>query len=64
MELYELTARKLAAMIRAGEVSSEDAVRSVLGRIDEVEPAIHAYITVTPEMAIAQIGRAACRERV
>ena len=54
MELYELTARKLSGMIRSGAVSSEEAVRSVLGRIERVEPVLHAYITQIPERAIAR----------
>ncbi len=41
-------------MIRDGEVSSEDAVKSVLGRIERIEPTVHAYITVTPEKAMAR----------
>jgi aspartyl-tRNA(Asn)/glutamyl-tRNA(Gln) amidotransferase subunit A len=52
LELYELTARTLAGMIRSGSVSSEEAVRSVLGRIERVEPVLHAYITLIPEQAI------------
>jgi aspartyl-tRNA(Asn)/glutamyl-tRNA(Gln) amidotransferase subunit A len=54
LELYELTARKLALMIRSRAVSSEEAVRSVLGRIERVEPVLHAYITLTPGHALAR----------
>lgn len=52
MELYELTASDLAASIRTGEVSAEEAARSVLRRIEQVEPVIHAYITVIAEPAL------------
>ncbi|MHB9030781.1 MAG: Asp-tRNA(Asn)/Glu-tRNA(Gln) amidotransferase subunit GatA [Candidatus Latescibacterota bacterium] len=52
MELYELTARDLAASIRSGEVSAEEATRSALRRIEQVEPVVHAYITVIAEPAL------------
>ncbi len=52
MELYELTARELAEKIRNGEVSSEEATKSVLARIERMEPAINAYITVTADNAL------------
>lgn len=52
MELYELTAGDIAARIRSGMVSAEDATRSVLRRIEQVEPTVNAYITVTPDAAL------------
>ncbi|MFA6472667.1 MAG: amidase, partial [Candidatus Latescibacterota bacterium] len=52
MELYESTACDLAEKIRSGEVSAEDAARSVLDRIEQTEPHIHAYITVMGEKAL------------
>lgn len=47
-----MTARDLAGKIRAGETSAEEATRSVLRRIEQVEPAVHAYITITAEPAL------------
>lgn len=47
-----MTARDLAAKIRSGEVSSEEAARSVLRRIERVEPVVHSYITVMAEKAL------------
>ncbi|MFC1693657.1 Asp-tRNA(Asn)/Glu-tRNA(Gln) amidotransferase subunit GatA [Candidatus Latescibacterota bacterium] len=52
MELYELTARQLIEKIRNKEVSSEEATKSVLDRIERTEPTINAYITVTADSAI------------
>lgn len=52
MEWYELTARDLAARIRDGAVSAEETTRSVLRRIERVEPVVHAYITVMAEKAL------------
>lgn len=54
MELFELTACELAERIRSGEFSAEEAARSVLDRIEQVEPIIHAYITVMGEKALDQ----------
>ncbi len=51
MELYELTARDLAQKIRNGEVTSAEAAESVLARIDQMEPALNAYITVMADSA-------------
>ncbi|HDY87637.1 MAG TPA: hypothetical protein ENH82_05900 [bacterium] len=52
MELYEMTACDLAEKIKNGEVSSVDATDSVIKRIEQMEPAVNAYITVMAEKAI------------
>jgi len=52
MELYELTIHALHAKLKAGEVSSVEATRSILGRIDAVEDNVSAFITITPEEAL------------
>ncbi len=52
MEWYELTARDLAARIRDGAVSAEEATLSTLRRIERVEPVVHAYITVMADKAL------------
>ena len=62
MELYRLTLHELLEKLRTGEVSSEDATRSCLARIEAVEPRVHAFLTVTPEAALAQ-ARAADEAR-
>ncbi len=54
MELYELTAQAAADKIRTGEVSAREATESVLARIDNVEPKVKAYVTVTAQQARAQ----------
>jgi len=53
LKLYELTARDLTAKINSGEVSSREAVESVLTRIDAMEESINAYISVTCDEALA-----------
>jgi aspartyl-tRNA(Asn)/glutamyl-tRNA(Gln) amidotransferase subunit A len=52
MELYELTIHELHALLKSGEVSSVEATRAMLGRIDAVEDKVRAFITVTPEEAL------------
>ena len=54
MSLFDLTALELGAKIQAGEVSAVDAARACLARIEEKEPTVHAFVTVTPEAALAR----------
>ncbi|MBJ7451513.1 MAG: hypothetical protein JHC71_05430, partial [Blastococcus sp.] len=46
-ELWATPATDLARMIVAKEVSPTEILDSVLGRLDAVEPQVHAFITVT-----------------
>jgi aspartyl-tRNA(Asn)/glutamyl-tRNA(Gln) amidotransferase subunit A len=55
--LWQLPAASLAEKIRRREVSPVEAVDAVLDRIERLEPALNAFITVTAEPA-----RAAARE--
>ncbi len=58
-ELHELTALQQGALIRAGEVSSEDLVEVMLERIAEVNDQLGAFQTVTAEEAhLASRGHA------
>jgi len=52
MELYELTIHELHSKLKTGEVSSVEATRSILDRIDAVEGNVSAFITITPEEAL------------
>ncbi|HIE05154.1 MAG TPA: Asp-tRNA(Asn)/Glu-tRNA(Gln) amidotransferase subunit GatA [Candidatus Latescibacteria bacterium] len=52
MELWELSAYELSARIRNGELRAKDLVFSVLQRIREMEPLIHAYISLDEEGAL------------
>ena len=58
MELYELPLLEVAAKIKAKEVSPVEVARSSLDRLEETEPALTAFVTVTPELAIEQAKRA------
>ena len=54
MDWFDLTALELGAKIQAGEVSAVDAARACLARIEKKEPTVHAFVTVTPEAALAE----------
>ncbi len=58
MELYQLKAHELHHLLIRGEVTAQEVTRSVLERIARVEKKIHAYITIMPEMALAQATQA------
>ncbi|PRP92884.1 Glutamyl-tRNA(Gln) amidotransferase subunit A [Enhygromyxa salina] len=53
-DILELSARGLAAAIRGGELSASEVARAYLEQIDALEPSLHAYRRVTPELALAQ----------
>ena len=54
MELFDLTALELGAKIKKREIGVVEATRACLDRIGEQEKTVHAFITVTPELALAR----------
>jgi aspartyl-tRNA(Asn)/glutamyl-tRNA(Gln) amidotransferase subunit A len=44
--------------LRAGDFSSRELVSAFLERIEQLEPKLHAFITLTPELALEQAGQA------
>ncbi|MEM7130859.1 MAG: Asp-tRNA(Asn)/Glu-tRNA(Gln) amidotransferase subunit GatA [Chloroflexota bacterium] len=57
-QLYELTIDEAISGLRAGDFSSIELTHSILDRIEAIDPTIRAYITVTPELALAQATQA------
>ncbi len=53
-KLYKLTLKEALDRLSSGEITSLDLTNSVLERIEEVEPKVEAFITVTKELAIKQ----------
>jgi aspartyl-tRNA(Asn)/glutamyl-tRNA(Gln) amidotransferase subunit A len=51
MSLADLTAGAASELLRRREISSRELTDAVLERIDEREPALHAYISVTADAA-------------
>jgi aspartyl-tRNA(Asn)/glutamyl-tRNA(Gln) amidotransferase subunit A len=68
MPVHDLTAMELRDRIAAGQVSSMEATKAVLDRIDRLNPAVGAYLSVfherTLEAARDVDRRIAARERV
>lgn len=62
-ELWRRTATELGAMIRAREVLPSEILDSVLARMDEREPDVHAFITRTDDLAREEASRADDRAR-
>lgn len=53
MELFELTLHELHEKLAKREVSSVEATRALLARIEATDSRVNAYITVTPDEALA-----------
>jgi aspartyl-tRNA(Asn)/glutamyl-tRNA(Gln) amidotransferase subunit A len=54
MDIFELTIHEMCGMLNTGEVSSVEATRAMLARIESVEPRVGSFITLTPESALAE----------
>ncbi|MCX5644810.1 MAG: Asp-tRNA(Asn)/Glu-tRNA(Gln) amidotransferase subunit GatA [Phycisphaerae bacterium] len=52
MPVHDLTAMELRDRIAAGQVSSVEATRAVLDRIDRLDPVVGAYLSILPERAL------------
>lgn len=57
-DLTQLTITDALAKLRAREFSAVELTRAYLERIDQLEPTIRAYITVTPDVALEQAAAA------
>lgn len=58
MSLHELTARELRQRLDAGELSSRELTEAVLSRIEQLEPTVGTYVTVTADAALAAADEA------
>lgn len=56
--LTDLTLVQSLNVLRSGEVSSRELTQAFLERIDALEPTLHAFITLTPELALKQADQA------
>ncbi len=54
MELHQLNLAQARKLLDKGEISSQELTRALLERIEAVDPKVHAYLTVTPEVALEQ----------
>ena len=52
--LHDLSACRLRELIDGGDISCREVAAAHLQRIDALDPEIRAFVTVTPETALAQ----------
>ena len=52
MDIISMTAVELGKKIKAGEVSSVDAVKAYISQIDKVEGRVHSFVTIDREGAL------------
>jgi aspartyl-tRNA(Asn)/glutamyl-tRNA(Gln) amidotransferase subunit A len=57
-ELTDLTVTASIQALRQGEISSRELTQACLQRIQRLEPQLHAFITLTPELALRQADSA------
>ena len=62
-DLLGLTAHELAEKIGTREVSAREAAETANARVEEVENDIHAFVTTTPELALARAERVDARTK-
>jgi aspartyl-tRNA(Asn)/glutamyl-tRNA(Gln) amidotransferase subunit A len=53
MNIFDMTIHDLHSALKEKRISSLEATKAMLERIDSVEPQIGSFITVTPELALA-----------
>ncbi|MDY6917453.1 MAG: amidase family protein, partial [Chloroflexota bacterium] len=63
MELHELTIHEAHELLDKREVSSVELTKAVLERISQVEPEVHAIVTVTADTGLRQAEEADKRIR-
>ncbi len=57
-DLIALSLDRMIRLLRDGEISSRELTQAFLGRIEQLEPRLHAFITLTPEIALKQADQA------
>ena len=60
-DLCYTSALDLGRMIRAREISPVEIAKTVLERIDRLNPTLNAFLTVTPDLALEQARAAEAR---
>ncbi|WP_376788832.1 Asp-tRNA(Asn)/Glu-tRNA(Gln) amidotransferase subunit GatA [Thermoflexus sp.] len=58
MAPYEWTIYETLEHLRRGEISAVEVTESYLTRIETLDPILHAYLTLTPDLALAQAREA------
>ena len=58
LNLKNLTIHQAGKLLSEKQITSVELVESYLQRIEEIDGRIRAYVTVTPDLALAQAERA------
>lgn len=56
--LHELSVPQAGALLRAGEITSEELTRHALATIERLDPVLHAFVRVTAETAVLRAAQA------
>ncbi len=57
-DLTDLTLRQISTYLRTGETSSREITQEFLGRIERLNPQLHAFLTLMPDRALARADTA------
>ncbi len=57
-DIVDLSLGEMITALRAGDISSRELTLAYLHRIDRLDPTLHAFLTLTPEEALAQADKA------
>ncbi|MDP2735791.1 MAG: amidase family protein, partial [bacterium] len=63
MKFVELTIARIREGFAKGEFSAEELAKETLREIEKRDPTLHAFLTVTPELALRQAREADERMR-
>ncbi len=58
MSLYQLTVHELHEKLKEREITAVELAESIYARIDEVEPSVKGYLTLTKTLALEQASKA------
>ncbi len=61
MNLYDLTIAEASHLLKSRRISSVELTRAVLDRVSSVEGKLHAFVTVTENLALSQAEKADSR---
>ena len=56
--IEDLTAAQVACLVRDGQLSAREVALTALDAVDQRDAEIHAFLQVTPELALAAADRA------
>ncbi|MBI2831092.1 MAG: Asp-tRNA(Asn)/Glu-tRNA(Gln) amidotransferase subunit GatA, partial [Chloroflexi bacterium] len=58
MSHHQLTISEASRLLKSRQISSVELTKAYLEHIRQVEPKVHAFVTITEELALKQAGKA------